>query len=310
MPAPERRRWLENLSQGQRAHRQTLEMLLANLAAAETQNFLHTLPDPAHVADARGRVPLRVHQDLIVTDQMLLDPADEVLLLPAKTRYEQDGGGTQTSTERRVMFSPEMPRPIGETKAEWRILRELASAVDPQRAERLGCESGAAIRAEIARVVPFYDGIQLLQRSGESFQYGGRHLAAGGRFPTPDGKAHLHAVPLPPLERPQGTFAITDRRGKQFNTLIYAATDPLTGATRDAVFMNPDDAATLHLANGDRIVLTSGHGRFAGRVHLAPIARGNLQVHWPESSAIIPRGGIDPIGGVPNYNAVVRVERE
>src|SRR5262249_41100102 len=72
--------------------------------------FLHTLPDPAYVAAALERVPLRVHQDLIITDQMLLDAGDEVLLLPAKTRYEQEGGGTQTSTERRVMFSPELAR--------------------------------------------------------------------------------------------------------------------------------------------------------------------------------------------------------
>jgi anaerobic selenocysteine-containing dehydrogenase len=231
-----------------------------------------------------------------------------VILLPAKTRYEQDGGGTQTSTERRVMFSPELPRQVGEAKAEWRILRELAAAVDPSRAAQLGCESGAAIRAEIARVVPLYDGIQHLARTGDAFQYGGRHLAADGHFPTADGKAHLHAVPLPALDRPPGSFAVSTRRGKQFNTLIYAATDPLTGAARDAVFMHPEDAAALHLVAGDRIALVNPHGRFEGRVHLAPIARGNLQVHWPESNALIARGVVDPVGGVPDYTAVVQVE--
>ncbi len=272
-------------------------------------NFLRTLPDPDYVAAALARVPLRVHQDIILTDQMLLDPADEVILLPAKTRYEQDGGGTQTSTERRVMFGPELTRQLGEAKAEWRILRELATAVDPQRAVRLGCESGAAIRAEIARVVPLYDGIQRLQRTGDAFQYGGPHLPAGWSFPTADGKAHLHAVSLPVLERPAGTFALSTRRGKQFNTLVYAETDPLTGAARDAGCMHPDDAAALHLASGDRIALVNDCGRFEGRVQLAAIARGNLQVHWPESNALIARGVVDAVGGTPNYNAVVRVER-
>ena len=271
-------------------------------------NFLHTLPDPAYVAEALAQVPLRVHQDLIVTDQMLLDAADDVLLLPAKTRYEQDGGGTQTSTERRVMFSPELPRQVGEAQAEWRILRELASAVDPQGATRLGCGSAAAVRTEIARVVPLYDGIQHLHRIGDAFQYGGPHLPAGTRFPTPDGKAHLHSVPLPSLERPAGTFAVSTRRGKQFNTLVYAEIDPLTGAARDAIFMHPDDAAALHLTSGDHIALVNDHGRFAGRVQLAPIARGNLQVHWPEANQLIARGVVDPVGGVPDYNALVRVE--
>src|SRR4029450_6930788 len=121
---------------------------------------------------------------------------------------------TRTSTERRFMFSPELPRQVGDARAEWRILRELAAAVDPQRAERLGCETASAIRAEIARVVRFYDGIQNLQRAGEAFQYGGPHLAAGGRFPPRDGKAHLHSVALPDVGRPSGTFAVSDRRGK------------------------------------------------------------------------------------------------
>jgi molybdopterin-dependent oxidoreductase alpha subunit len=271
-------------------------------------NFLHTLPDPDYVAAALAQVPLRVHQDIIVTDQMLLDPADEVLLLPAKTRYEQEGGGTQTSTERRVMYSPELPRQVGEARAEWRILRELAAAADPQRAVRLGCESAAAIRAEIARVVPLYDGIQRLSTTGDAFQYGGPHLAAGGAFPTATGKAHLHSVPLPDRERPAGTFAVSTRRGKQFNTLVYAEIDPLTGAARDAVFMHPDDAAALHLSSGDRIALVNDHGRFEGHVVLAPIALGNLQVHWPESNALLARGVVEPVGGVPDYNAVVRVE--
>jgi anaerobic selenocysteine-containing dehydrogenase len=206
------------------------------------------------------------------------------------------------------MFSPELARQVGEAKAEWRILRELAAAVDPSRAARLGCESGPAIRAEIARVVPLYDGIQRLERSGDAFQYGGAHLPAGWQFPTPNGKAHLHAVPLPSLERPPGAFALSTRRGKQFNTLVYGEIDPLTGAARDAVFMHPDDAAALHLTNGERIALVNEHGRVVGRVALAAIARGNLQMHWPESNALIARGVVDAVGGVPDYNAVVRVE--
>ena len=52
--------------------------------------------------------------------------SEEVMLLPAKTRYEQDDGGTETTTERRIAFSPEIPRQVGEARAEWKILRDLA----------------------------------------------------------------------------------------------------------------------------------------------------------------------------------------
>lgn len=34
----------------------------------------------------------------------------------------------------------------------------------------------------------------------------------------------------------------------------------------------------------------------------------NLQVHWPEGNVIIRRGVVDTLGGVPDYNALARVE--
>ena len=58
---------------------------------------------------------------------MLVDPADLVVILPAQNRYEQRGGGTSTSTERRIRFSPEIkghPQ-VGESKPEWEILHWL-----------------------------------------------------------------------------------------------------------------------------------------------------------------------------------------
>jgi molybdopterin-dependent oxidoreductase alpha subunit len=289
-------------------------------------NFLRTLPEPDHVARALANVPLRVHQDIILTDQMFIEAKEEVILLPAKTRYEQDDGGIETTTERRVAFSPEIPRQVGEARAEWKILRELAAAVAPERAALLGCETGWQMRAEIARIVPFYDGIQTLKQTGDAIQYGGPHLCADGKFPTPDGKAHFKAVPLPaaPVSEPEGGsrraeletstaptphFIVSTRRGKQFNSLIYAEVDPLNGAPRDAVLMSPDDAAALGLAHGDQVVLRNELGAYPARVHLAPMARGNLQVHWPEANHLIPRGIVDAGGGVPDYNTRVTVEK-
>ena len=287
-------------------------------------NFLRTLPDPEHVARAMSRVPLRIHQDIILTDQMFLDPppGGAVLLLPAKTRYEQDDGGIETTTERRIAFSPEIPRQVGEARAEWKILREVAAATYPERQHLLGCETGDQMRAEIARIVPFYDGCQHLKKTGDAFQYGGARLCDDGAFGTPDGKAHFKAVPLPrhsvgratdatdeDKRSPGQTFVVSTRRGKQFNTLIYAEIDPLTGAPRDAVFIHPEDAARHRLAKGDRVALINDVGRFEGTVFPVIIAPGNLQVHWPEGNGLLRSGVTDPVGGVPEYNAEVRIER-
>lgn len=289
-------------------------------------NFLRTLPEPDAVAAALANVPLRVHQDIILTDQMFLDAQEEVILLPAKTRYEQDGGGIETTTERRVAFSPEIPRQVGEAKAEWRILRDLAAAARPERAHLLGCETGPQIREEISQVVPFYEGCETLTRTGDAIQWGGERLCDDGRFATPDGKAHFKVVEIPKRACVQPacgsagkragaagsgrTFMVSTRRGKQFNTLIYAEIDPLTGAPRDAIFIHPDDARELGLAAGQRITLVNGTGRYTGSVFPAPLARGNLQVHWPEGNVILPKGLVDPVGGVPDYNAEVRIERQ
>jgi predicted molibdopterin-dependent oxidoreductase YjgC len=271
-------------------------------------NFLRTLPEPEYVSRALQNVPLRVHQDIILTDQMFINAKEAVLLLPAKTRYEQDDGGTETSTERRVMFSPELPRQIGEARAEWKILRDLATTIDPNAGAVLGCRTGWEMREEIARIIPSYDGIQDLREIGDAFQYGGPLLCVDGVCETPDGKGHFRTVDLP-VVRADGTFHVSTRRGKQFNTLIYDEIDPLTGAARDAVFMSPDDASALHLRSGDPIALVNDVGRFEGRVFLSAIARGNLQVLWPEGNTIIPHGVRDVQGGVPDYNAHVRIER-
>lgn len=275
-------------------------------------NFLRTLPDPEEVRTAMQKIPLRVHQDIILTDQMFIDPTDEVILLPAKTRYEQDDGGTETTTERRVLFSPEMPRSeneIGSARAEWKILRDIGRAVRPRSAHKLGCETGAEIRAEIAKIVPIYQGIEKLNKSGDQFQYGGPHLCPDGICPTEDGKAHFRLVNLPNESTPDGEFFVSTRRGKQFNTLIYADVDPLTGANRDAVFMNAEDAAEHGLMRNDRVILKNEHGAFHGRVFPCPIARKNLQVHWPEGNVLLGGGKVDTLGGVPDYNTLVRIER-
>ncbi|HYO80371.1 MAG TPA: molybdopterin dinucleotide binding domain-containing protein, partial [Bryobacteraceae bacterium] len=130
-----------------------------------------------------------------------------------------------------------------------------------------------------------------------------------GRFATSDGKAHISAPELPDTMRQPGTFHVSTRRGKQFNTMIHAEVDPLTGAARDAVLMSADDAAALHLQHGDAVRLTSEQGSYEGRVHLAPIASGNLQVHWPEGNVLLSSNRCDASSFCPDYNATVLVER-
>jgi predicted molibdopterin-dependent oxidoreductase YjgC len=248
-----------------------------------------------------------VHQDIFVSSQMLVDPGDTVVLLPAATRYEQRGGGTSTTTERRVAFSPEIPGPrVGEARAEWEIFLDLARRVDPSRAGMLGCATADEIRAEIARVVPSYAGIEDLRTTGDQVQWGGARLCDGWTFATPDGRAHFTVTTPPVRELPEGRYRLSTRRGKQFNTMVFANKDPLTGATRDALFLADVDADALHVRDGDPVVVRSPHGELRARVHLAPIRPGNVQAFFPEANVLLPGGKRDATG-VPDYNTVVDI---
>ena len=273
-------------------------------------NFLEVMPDPDFVREAMAKVPMRVHMDIVTSSQMLVDTSDTVILLPAATRYETPGGVTETSTERRIIFSPEIPgRRIGEARTEWEVFSELARRVDPDRAGALSWEDTGAIRREIAEVVPLYDGIQHLSAKGDHVQYGGPMLCDGWKFNTEDGKAHFFVVGLPDRRVPEGSYLVTTRRGKQFNSMVQEKKDPLTGVGRDAVLMNESDARAEGLGDGDPVVLVNEHGHLAGRVSLAALAPGNLQVHWPEAQVLIDRTRRSPEAGIPDYNAVVRVRR-
>jgi molybdopterin-dependent oxidoreductase alpha subunit len=270
-------------------------------------NFLDVLPGPEVTRAALERVPLRVHQDIVLTHQMLVD-GETVVLLPAATRYEQRGGGTSTTTERRVAYSPEVPGPrVGEARAEWQVFADVARLTHPDRAKLFCCNDADAIRAEIARVVPAYAGIERLHATGDSFQIGGERLCEHGAFPTDDGRARFSVVVPPARVVPDGHFVLSSRRGKQFNSMVWAETDPLTGAPRDALFVSAPDADALGVRAGDPVLVRSRHGEIRARVHLAEIRPGNVQAFFPEANPVLSPTRRDTASGVFDDNAVVEV---
>jgi predicted molibdopterin-dependent oxidoreductase YjgC len=273
-------------------------------------NFLETLPDAAQSRRALARPRLRIHQDIVLSSSMLADAEGDVLILPAVTRYESPGGGTETSTERRIIFSPEIPgRRIGSARPEWWVFGEVMARVRPNRANDIRFESAQAIREEIARAVPLYAGIERLQHKGDQVQWGGPVLYADGRFATPDGLAHFAPVSAGRVVRAAGELRVSTRRGKQFNSMIQRELDPLTGARRDDILISAEDVDRLHLRDGARVRLRSASGAYDGHVKIAPMTPGNLEVHWPEGNALLSASAIDPDSMEPDYNAVVTIEQ-
>ncbi|WP_079508153.1 FdhF/YdeP family oxidoreductase [Mesobacillus jeotgali] len=275
-------------------------------------NFLETMPDPNFVEKALSELDIRVHQDIILNTSTLVDAMEAVIVLPAKTRYEQEGGGTSTSTERMVYFSPEIEgnkNQVEEARAEWKIYVDLAKRVKPETAHLVDFQDAQEIRNEIAKANPNYNGIQHLKKAGDVFQWGGAWLCEDGICPTPDGRGNLISVDIPDLGKKEGQFIVTSRRGKQFNSMVYNEVDPLNGAGRYDVLMNAEDAQDLSIAEGEGIVLYNGFGVFQGRAKFVDISRGNVQVHFPEGNFLLPRGRYEKYAGIPDYNITVTLEK-
>lgn len=273
---------------------------------------MEVLPDPAWVESALERVGLRVHLDLVLTPQMLVGGGD-VLLLPAASRYEIAGGCTSTSTERRIIFSPEIPGSrVPLARGEWEVFGDIAARVRPELRDAVRFASTQAVRDEIGAHVEMYAGIETLREKGDQIQYGGRLLCEGGVFPLPDGRARFSAaVPATPLAPRDGEprLRVTTRRGKQFNSMVHELGDAITGAQREDVLLARADVDRFGLADGDRILLRNDHGELAGRVRVVELRAGNAQVHWPEGNVLLDRHARSPEAGVPDYNAWVTVQR-
>src|SRR4051812_27854505 len=259
-------------------------------------NFLETLPGAQRSVRALQRPRLRVHQDIVLSSSMLVEGEGDVLVLPATTRYESAGGGTETSTERRIIFSPEVPgRRIGSARPEWQVFGDAMARAFPDRAAQIRFESAASIRAEIARVVPLYAGIETMTAKGDQVQWGGRTLYADGRFATPDGKAHFSVIREETAETAKTaeqdrlfvnsavsavpSFRVSTRRGKQFNSMVQRDSDPLTGARREDVLISADDMKALGMADGTAVVLQSADGSFLGGVEKGGIQSCNPEGH-------------------------------
>ncbi|UDF16267.1 FdhF/YdeP family oxidoreductase [Bacillus pumilus] len=286
-------------------HPQKLKMLFTSGG-----NFLETMPNPDAIEKALSGLELRVHQDIILNTSTLVEAEETVIILPAMTRYEQPGGGTSTSTERMVYFSPEIEGPrIEEARAEWDIYMDLAKRVRPQDAELIHFETAEDIRREIAIANRNYDGIQHLRHKGDVFQWGGAWLCEDGECPTPDGKGQLLPAQLPQYRKTEGHFNITTRRGKQFNSMIYSEKDAFNGGKRHSILMNEEDAKELYVKEGDPVVLFNQYGSYQGVAQFGELKRGNIAVYWPEGNVLIPKGVYESYSQIPEYNTAAILEK-
>jgi anaerobic selenocysteine-containing dehydrogenase len=202
------------------------------------------------------------------------------------------------------------PAVAGEMRSEVDIIAALAERIlPPGRFDWTALRSHRRLREEMAKVVPGFGALATIDATRREFQIEGRTFH-DARFATPDGRARFHPTPVPPPPVGPGELRLmTIRSEGQFNTVVYEEEDLYRGTTRrDVVFLAPEDAARLEVAEGERVVVSTATGALEVTVVLGALRPGNIAMYYPEANAVVPRR-LDPRSKTPAFKSVAgRVE--
>ena len=228
-----------------------------------------------------------------VTHQMLVDPGETVVLLPAATRYEQDGGGTSTTTERRVAFSPEIAGPrVGEARSR----SGRSSSTSPGASDRNApIVSGARRRRRSATrsraSCPRTRASSHLRETGDAIQVGGARLCEGGVVPDARRHGPLQRGRARRTERASdGRFVLSTRRGQAVQLDGVEGRRPAHRRRRATRCFLSDVGRRRARASrdGDAVLVRSRLRRDAGAACTSRrSAPGNVQAFFPEANVLL-----------------------
>jgi formate dehydrogenase major subunit len=222
------------------------------------------------------RLEFLVVQDCFFTDACRF--AD--VILPASPALEKDG--TFTSTERRIQRLYAALEPLGESRPDWRIVRDVAN--------RLGggwkYEHPSEIMAEAASLVPLFAGVTYERLEGYrslcwpvNADGTDTPLLYTEGFNFPDGKARLYPLQwTEPSEQPDAEYPYHLNNGRlleHFHEGHMTYRTKIGELTPDSfVEVSPQVASELRIADGLWVELKSRHGRVRVRAVVSERVRG------------------------------------
>jgi formate dehydrogenase major subunit len=260
------------------------------------------------------RKALSALEFLVVQDIFLTETAEFAdVILPASSYLEKDG--TYTNTDRRVQLGRKVLDPPGQARVDWEVVQDIANRIG------LGWEYGSPreVFEEIVAVMPNYANLSYdnLGLSGKLYpnpdpeHSDGTVVMFGDRFKTDDGLAHL--VPaewMPAKELPSDEYPMILSTGR---LLPHWHTGSMTRRSyaldaispRPEVYIHPDDAAELDLADGEMARVTSRRGTIVLATRLSHReGRGScfIPFHFREAAAnLLTIDEIDPFGKIPEF---------
>jgi len=261
--------------------------------------------------------------DLVVVQELFLSETSQVadVVFPAASVAEKEG--TFTNTERRCMRVRKAIEPIGNSLADWEILVRLSNAMGYPMAY----DSPEDIFREMTALTRSYAGMSYERLGLDGLMWPcpepdhpGTPYLHKERFLRPGGKAKFHAVSyLDPAEMPDEEYPYLLTTGRMF---AHYHTGTMTRISRhlDAeqitgyVEINPEDAASLNIQEGDSVVLSSRRGRMEAPARLSRAVEPGvffLPIHFGESPAnMLTNAAFDPIAKIPEFKvSAVKAEK-
>ena len=275
------------------------------------EDVVQTDADAARVVEALKALDFLAVQEIFPSRTSALAH----VVLPGASFLEKDG--TFTNGERRIQRVRQVIEPVGNARADWRILGELMAASGwPQEHTR-----PAEVMDEIARVHPGFAGVSYPRLAPDGLQWPiptaehpGTPILHLDCFPLPGGKARLVCVDYqgsPSLStRAEGDLLlITGRVLAHYNSGSMTRRTPNAALEpADRLQMNPQDAEARGLVSGERVLLSNRFGEARGVVEVTDaVAAGTLflSFHYPESETNhVTSDVLDPISGCPEYKLV------
>jgi len=273
-------------------------------------NLWGSNPDSLWATEALGRIGTTVSLTTKLNQGHFRGRGRVSLVLPVLARDEEEQSTTQESMFNFVRLSDGgTPNVAGDMRSEVAVLAGLAARILPEdRFDWDEITSHEGLRRAIAASVPGYEQAADIGSSHREFTIPGR-VMHDATFPTADGRARFHAVPLPVRPDDDLFTVMTIRSEGQFNTVVYDEEDLYRGNTRrDVVMMSDDDAQRMGIREGDAVRVSNGTGSMDVRVAIVDIRSGNLAMYYPEANVLVGHER-DPESLTPAFKAVrVRLE--
>ncbi|MEK7449202.1 MAG: formate dehydrogenase subunit alpha, partial [Planctomycetota bacterium] len=295
------------------------------------ENPMLSDPDITHVNEGLKKIDF-----LVVQDMFLTETAQRAnVVLPACSFAEKDG--SYTNTERRVQWSNKAIEPQGQSRPDWQILSEIGGRLGKELG--IGCkfdyQSVGELTDEIASLTPIYGGITYerlkpihnlslitynsLQWPCPDETHPGTKFLHGGKFTCGLGKFHPIEY-KPPAEEPDQDYPFIMTTGRilyhyHTGSMTRRSTGPVFKVPEASVEINPSDAKSIGVGDGEKVQVTSRRGSITIKAEVTDrVPNGTVFIpfHFAEAAAnMLTNPALDPVAKIPEFKfCAVRITKE